>query len=254
MDEQNLRLPLMTIRLFQPVAITDSVAVNNLVNISFLENASKPEGWSHRGIILMGISEVHSRALTSVFTFTSHVWASLFPPAHTSSVPYHVSFSFAILMGNALISFSLVMSIIKHLKNMHKNLSCKLLVLSFADFSIGLLVNGILKVRVDWIVGRKSSFFFFFNVDDFRSIYCIRYNIASVSCFGFLAMRHMGSELPDQGSNWQTLHWKLNTQALSEVTPGKSHEICFNIDGLYQILSQSFIGHVNTFVLQFPHF
>ena len=44
MDEQNLRLPLMTIRLFQPVAITDSVAVNNLVNISFLENANKPEG------------------------------------------------------------------------------------------------------------------------------------------------------------------------------------------------------------------
>ena len=44
MDEQNLHLPLMIIRLFQSVAITDSVAVNNLVNISFLESASIPEG------------------------------------------------------------------------------------------------------------------------------------------------------------------------------------------------------------------
>ena len=49
MEEQTLHLPLMTIRLFQSVAITESVAVNNLVNISFLESARIPEGWSHRG-------------------------------------------------------------------------------------------------------------------------------------------------------------------------------------------------------------
>ena len=44
MDEHNLCLPLMNIGLFQSVAIIDNVAVNNLVNISFLANASIPEG------------------------------------------------------------------------------------------------------------------------------------------------------------------------------------------------------------------
>lgn len=159
MDEQNLHLPLMIIRLFQSVAITDSVAVNNLVNISFLESASIPEGWSHRGRILMGMTKVHSRALTSVFPSPAMCEQVCFP-THTSSVPYQVFFSFAILMANALICISLVMSIIEHLKIMLKNLFCKLLVLSFACFSIGLSVNEILKVRVNWIVGRKSSFFF----------------------------------------------------------------------------------------------
>ena len=39
-------------------------------------------------------------------------------------------------------------------------------------------------------------FFFFFNVDHFKSLYWICYNIASVLCFVSLAMRHVGSELP----------------------------------------------------------
>ena len=30
-------------------------------------------------------------------------------------------------------------------------------------------------------------------------------------CFGFLAMRHVGSQLPDQGSNLHPLHWKVKS-------------------------------------------
>jgi hypothetical protein len=33
----------------------------------------------------------------------------------------------------------------------------------------------------------------FFNVDHFKSLYGICYNIASVLCYGFLASRHVGS-------------------------------------------------------------
>ena len=40
---------------------------------------------------------------------------------------------------------------------------------------------------------RFLSFFFFFNVDHFKSHYGIYYNIASVLCFVFSAMRHVGS-------------------------------------------------------------
>ena len=62
----------------------------------------------------------------------------------------------------------------------------------------------------------------------------------------------MGSELPDQGSNWQTLHWKLNTQALDHQ--GSPMKYVLTLMDYIQILPQSFIGHVNTFVPQFPHF
>ena len=33
------------------------------------------------------------------------------------------------------------------------------------------------------------------------------YNVASVLCFVFLAMRNVGSQLPDQGPNPQPLQW-----------------------------------------------
>ena len=33
--------------------------------------------------------------------------------------------------------------------------------------------------------------FFFFNVDHFKNLYWVCYNIASISCFGFLATRHL---------------------------------------------------------------
>ena len=41
----------------------------------------------------------------------------------------------------------------------------------------------------------------FFTVDHFKSLYWICYNIASVLCFGFLATRHVRSQLADQGLN-----------------------------------------------------
>ena len=50
------------------------------------------------------------------------------------------------VVGEALICIPLITSIIEHLKKyMFKALFCKLLVLSFADFSIGLLVNWDIK-------------------------------------------------------------------------------------------------------------
>ena len=46
------------------------------------------------------------------------------------------------------------------------------------------------------------------------SLYQICYNIASVSCLGSLAVRHVGSYLSNQGSNLYPLHWKVNSQPL----------------------------------------
>ena len=61
--------------------------------------------------------------------------------------------------------------------------------------------------------------FFFFNVDHFKILYWICYNIASVVCFGFLALRHMGSYFPNQGSNLNPCigRWSLNHRTTREV-------------------------------------
>ena len=37
-------------------------------------------------------------------------------------------------------------------------------------------------------------------------------------CFGFLTLRYVGSQLPNQGSNPQPLHWKA---VLTTGSPGK---------------------------------
>ena len=42
--------------------------------------------------------------------------------------------------------------------------------------------------------------FFVFNMDHFLSVHCICYNIASVLCFGFLTMRHVGILAPQPGT------------------------------------------------------
>ena len=57
------------------------------------------------------------------------------------------------------------------------------------------------------------NFLSFFCVwcESFLSLYWICYNTASISCFGFLAVRRAGSYLPDQGSNLQPRHWKLKS-------------------------------------------
>ena len=39
---------------------------------------------------------------------------------------------------------------------------------------------------------------------------------ASILCFGFLAPRHMGSQLPKQGSHLCPLCWKLTSQPLDQ--------------------------------------
>ena len=75
-----------------------------------------------------------------------------------------------------------------------------------------------------WYPYSLSLFFFFlialiflkiFDVDHFKSLSWIFYNIASVLCFGFLASRHVGSELPDPGRNPHPLHWRRSsTQSL----------------------------------------
>ena len=45
-------------------------------------------------------------------------------------------------------------------------------------------------------------------------------------CFSVLASRHVGSELPDQGSNPHLLHWKLKSSLL---TAGKSRQCLLSI-------------------------
>lgn len=46
------------------------------------------------------------------------------------------------------------------------------------------------------------------------------YSIASVLCFGSLASKHVGSQLPSQGSNLYLLHWwDLNHWAAREIPP-----------------------------------
>ena len=42
-------------------------------------------------------------------------------------------------------------------------------------------------------------------------VFCrICYNIVSIFCFGFLTMRHVGSQFLDQELNLPPLHWKAN--------------------------------------------
>ena len=53
--------------------------------------------------------------------------------------------------------------------------------------------------------------FRFFDMDHFKSLYWICYNIASVLGFGFWATGHVGSQLPEQGSNQHPSHWKMKS-------------------------------------------
>ena len=43
----------------------------------------------------------------------------------------------------------------------------------------------------------------------------IYYNIVTALCFGFLAMCHVESYLPDQGLNLHPLRWKTKSQPLA---------------------------------------
>ena len=62
-----------------------------------------------------------------------------------------------------------------------------------------------------------SAFFFssvFVVMDQFLSHSGICYNIAPVFCFGFWAKRHVGSQLPNKGSNSLLLLWKMKSELL----------------------------------------
>ena len=72
-----------------------------------------------------------------------------------------------------------------------------------------------------WGTAKGSSLFFFFFMDHFlKRLYCVWYNIASALCFGFGAMRHMGSQLPDQGWNLYPCpgRWSLHPSPAREVS------------------------------------
>ena len=62
------------------------------------------------------------------------------------------------------------------------------------------------------------SFFFFLMQTILKVLHWICYNIDSVLCFGLLAVRHVGSQLPDQGSNPYPLHQKMKSSSLG--SPG----------------------------------
>jgi len=53
---------------------------------------------------------------------------------------------------------------------------------------------------------------FFFNVHHFLKVF-----IASVLCFVSLIMKHVGSSLPDQGSNPCPLHWMAREVPQSHI-------------------------------------
>ena len=74
-----------------------------------------------------------------------------------------------------------------------------------------------------WQVIRNSSFsLIIFYVDHFKNLYWICYNIASVLCFGFLALRHVGRILapwPGIKPASLSLKGKVLTTGLPEKSP-----------------------------------
>ena len=61
--------------------------------------------------------------------------------------------------------------------------------------------------------------FFFFDADHFKSLYLICYNIVSVLCFGFLAVRHVDLSSPTRAQTYIPCipRWSLNHWATREV-------------------------------------
>ena len=80
-------------------------------------------------------------------------------------------------------------------------------------------------------------FFFLFLMWTILKVF-ICYYIASVLCFGFLATRHMGSQLPDQGLNPPTA---LEGEVLTTGSPGKSHTPGFQESLLCEMIDTEMI-------------
>ena len=71
------------------------------------------------------------------------------------------------------------------------------------------------KVWIQLLIHPYIFLLYFFMICTIKkNLYWICYNIASVSCFGFLATRHVGSSLPDQGWNWHLLPCRVEPQPL----------------------------------------
>ena len=65
---------------------------------------------------------------------------------------------------------------------------------------------------LSWV--SSTNFFFSFDVGHLQSPHWTCYNIASVLCPDFLAARHVGSQLPDQGLKLHPLRWETKSQPL----------------------------------------
>ena len=90
-----------------------------------------------------------------------------------------------------------------------------------------------LKCKPMWSDFRTFFFKFFFNVDHFKSLYWICYNITSALCFEFLpwGMRKLSSQTRD----WtHTLEGKV----LTTGCPGKNPELILRNHYIRQILSR----------------
>ena len=87
-----------------------------------------------------------------------------------------------------------------------------------------LLVNVANMMWIKWIGQfgipnlhqKMTCFFFFFKIFFWRGpFFKVFFESATIlllfMCFGYLAMRHVGSQLPDQGSNLHLLHWKAKS-------------------------------------------
>ena len=74
----------------------------------------------------------------------------------------------------------------------------------------------------------RFFFFFFLCGPCFKSLFWICCNIASVLCFDFLAVRHVGSLLPDQESNPHSPP-ALKSEVLTTGLPGKALKSLLNL-------------------------
>ena len=79
----------------------------------------------------------------------------------------------------------------------------------------------------------ENSFFFFFNVDYFKSLYWIPYNIVSVFLFGFLATRHVGSWLPDQALNPHPLYRWSHAWPCNKPFPAQNSNLTHCVSGTW---------------------
>ena len=81
--------------------------------------------------------------------------------------------------------------------------------------------QNVLSIAVTlWIVQKMRNSSIFSCGPFFKSLYWVYYSTASSLCFGFLTRKHVGSWLPNQGTNPHTL--ALEGEVVTTELPGKS--------------------------------